>query len=195
MKTPFAVFFISLILFACNGNIDLNQSEKIKATFSSTEIDDLTAIHTFFTREIIQLTENQNPTSAYSTFLEDMEATSTLGTYPYTIQTTKIDSLVHQLDSNFVSTIWTKVSYSSEDGSPTENLDLLPQSKYIEYLGLIGTENATVKNYHDNIISSGHLNATAVATFIYEWKSFDVTNSDIQLMIAIHYITVQYYKT
>ena len=195
MKTPFAVLFISLIVLACNGNIDLNQSEKIKVTFSSTEIDNLTAIHTFFTREIMQLTENENPTSAYSTFLEDMEAASTLGTYPYTIQTSKIDSLFDQLDSNFVSAIWTKESYSSEDNSFSENLELKPQSKYIEYLGLIGAENATVKNYHDNIIRSGHLNATAVAIFIYEWQSFDVTNSDIQLMIAIHYITVQYYNS
>ena len=188
MRKP---IFIILILFSCQAffSCDEDYSEtELRANFSAEQISDLTKIRDFF---ITQVCESDFQSCYEETKHEYLESEGN-GIW------TNIDfdlqkELYKQISKSTFDEIW-MFCESTYYPSKTKVKSICANAigKYQKYLSDLGKQNPIIAKFAERIQASGDFNGLDIQYWevLKDKKSFDLKDPNIQLILAIHYLSL-----
>ncbi|WP_426429898.1 hypothetical protein ACPX19_10185 [Winogradskyella sp. HB-48] len=183
MKIKVISFLICLTLLSCKKEFSSPELEK---HFTESQVEDLNKIRLFFINDIINLDIN----NFHKNFINEVEKMEASGS-PY-IPKKKIDSVLSSISADTFNEIWEKHIDSTQFKDKIYNY-LLPkyQGKYQIFLADISKKNKAVNHYYQRMNNSGDFNRLSMLGYIKEHpKEFDLKNVNIQILLAIQYISV-----
>ncbi|GAB4157193.1 MAG: hypothetical protein Tsb0033_08710 [Winogradskyella sp.] len=182
-KVRMFLICLSLTLLSCKNEYSSPELEK---HFTESQIEDLNKIKTFFINDIM----NVDMDNFHKNFINEVEKMEASGS-PY-FSKKKIDSVLSSISADTFNEIWEKRIDSTQLKNKIYDY-LLPkyQGKYQIFLADISKKNKAVDHYYRRMINSGDFNRLSMLGYIKEYpKEFDLKNINIQILLAIQYISV-----
>lgn len=189
IKIASIVFFIYTML-GCNSSTNVKDDSLILNVFSPEESKDLQTIHDFFTDEIKKKENCQSDSECYENYMQNLKKTSETGSWHSPIDRIQIDSLFDSFESQVFNEIWEW----NEEYAGIKYLRINNFGKYGAFLDALGKQDESVKEYRDDLKRAGFISATVQASVLLLPEQYDMNDIRVQLVIAIHYITL-YYKS
>ena len=173
--------------FSCKSQYS---KAELKNNFSTEQISDLNKITDFFKNQICENNKSDFK-SCFSKILPDLLEN---GWQPIL---EKVDfeqqkELYNSISKSTFNEIWEfgKATYP-DTGLELKSLGSKYNGKYQKYLTELGKSNAEIKKYADRLIAAGDFESMGLLQQrIYNNpKEFDLDNPNVQLLIAVHYLT------
>jgi hypothetical protein len=191
------IFQLYVLLFLINFSVKsqekLNDNSTIKTVFNDIEIQDLETILEFFDSKICE-TENideSNISDCYQSFFERMAQYEKTGIIEFRIPFEDQENIYEIINQTTFNEIWTfGKSWKRESDQAFKYLSYNLNGKYVEYLEELGNENKIIKNYIETLYGAGDISPIMFANVLMGYKNYDITDIQIRLMIAIHYMTL-----
>ena len=177
---------ISIVLHSCGNNY--SESE-LKAHFNKEQISDLNEIRTFFINQICD--------SDFKTCYEQTDHDSLLfneGTGIWkNINFEEQKKLYERISKSTFNEIWDfcDITYYPSK-TKTKFICVAYEGEYLNYLSDIGKVNPKVEKYVDELKATGdfHPLTFSYQNILKDKISFDLNDPNIQLIIAIHYLSI-----
>ncbi len=186
------IFIFGIIILQLNFSCKTQYSTvELHNTFSSAQIEDLKEITAFFKNQMCLHMDADFKTCYERIPHEYLEATGNV--FWKEIDFKKQKELYKSISSETFNEIWsfckdTDLETKSEFKSVCPN----HKGKYQEYLAELASENEKVANYLERIQSSGDFNGFDIQyrEVLSDQKEFDLNDPNIQLILAIHYLSL-----
>jgi hypothetical protein len=188
-KTIILIFGVMILQlnFSCKSE---HSTTELKNNFTTEQISDLNKTIDFFKSQIC---ENNN--SDFKTcFSEMLPKLLENGWQPILekVDFEKQKELYNSISETTFNEIWEfgKTTYP-ETGLELKSVGSKYNGKYQKYLTELGKDNAEIKEYAERLIAAGDFESMGLLQQrIYKNPSeFDLDNPNVQLLIAIHYLT------
>jgi len=188
-RNTIKISFIALLFSVLLGCKTYQPTKELQAVFNLQELKDLETIRTFFIKDIMDLKEED----FHLTFRSKIERLEASGFA--TISPKKIKQLFNSISKSAFDEIWEikkqKRSRNNEDSYeyfvPKRN------SKYYDFLNRVTEHNFMVKQYYDTTIKAGDFNHSSMLKYTSDnTLDFDLKNTNVQIVMAIHYISICY---
>lgn len=193
MKIFQLITILFLINFSAKSQERLNDNSTIKTVFNEIEIQDLETILIFFDNKICE-TENidkSNILDCYLSFFERMAKSENAGIIEFRIPFNEQENIYKSINQTTFDEIWTfGKNWKRETNQAFKYLTYNLKGKYAKYLEKLGIENRIIKTYIESLYAAGDISPSIFANVLMGYKNYDITNSQIRLMIAIHYLTL-----
>lgn len=189
-KTIIFIFgFIILHLnFSCKSQYSATELNK---NFTAEQIADLNKITQFFKTEMCLHMDSDFKTCYERTPHEYLEATG--NGFWTNIDFEKQKELYGQISKSTFDEIWMFCkSTEYKSGKETKSLCANAIGKYYEYLVDLGKQNPRIAKYAERINASGDYSGLDIQywNILKDKKHFDLNNPNIQLILAIHYLSL-----
>lgn len=191
MRKVLILIFGIIILqlsFSCKSQYSTVELEN---NFSTDQISDLNKIRDFFKNQI-----SENKKSDFKVcFSKILPGLLENGWHPILekVDFEKQKELYNSISKSTFDEIWEfgKATYP-DTGLELKNLGSKYNGKYQKFLTEFGKNNSEVKNYADRLIEAGDFESVGwLQQSIYKNpEEFDLDDPNIQLLIAIHYLTL-----
>ncbi|MCA0133909.1 hypothetical protein [Winogradskyella alexanderae] len=189
MKKYLRALIISVLLLNLSCASKFTTTE-LQNHFSKDQINDLQKITEFFKSQICA-----NKSSDFETcFTEMLPALLEYGWQSIldNVDFDKQKELYNSISKSTFEEIWEfgKETYP-DTGLELRSLGSKYKGKYQNFLAELGKNNKELKEYADRVIGTGDFESSLILqSRIYEYPTdFDLSNVNIQLLIAIHYLT------
>ena len=197
VKMKFIIVFL-LIFSGCTHDTEkkLNSYLTVTDCFTPEEIKDLTKLLDFFNEQICisEGIDKKEIIKCYDSFMKRMIETAEAGSLEVKIPFAKQQEMYHQISDSFLNQIWvfgkSRISWDSPD--TLIHIDYKRDGKYMEFLKELGKEYEMVKNYREDFVSAGGISPSMSRDIlmIKEDYQYDLNDVRLQLVIAIHYLTM-----
>ena len=184
------IFFISVAQISCKQEYS---EIELKRHFSKDQIRDLERLKNFFQNEVCS-----NIDSDFESCINSIDSDSLMakgeGVWSY-IDFEKQKKLYQEIAPTFKE-IW---NYCESTYYPkriqAQNLCAKTHGLYVNYLRDLGKSNPRIAKYRDAILASGLFSAQylPLKEILANNNKFDLSDPNIQLILAIHYLTVNDY--
>lgn len=189
-----AVFFI---IVSCSNYKKtkpkkLEDSKIVNQVFDKREIHDLQKILSFFDGQIMSSFKGKSLLDSYDLFNEKELELKNEGLIFGNISFSDQQKLNSKIKETTFKEIWDlgKILDIDEIGSKQSFLFINPNGKYISYLKKLGLKNKFIEDY-SNIVSQNYdIPPSLVYVITDNYNKIDVSDENIRLMIAIHYLTL-----
>ena len=190
MKETLRIIILSCLLilnFSCSTKYSTTEEHN---NFSKEQISDLNKLTDFFKNQICE-NMNSDFKTCFSKILPDLLEN---GWQPILekVDFEKQKELYNSISKSTFNEIWEfgKETYP-ETGLELKSVVSKYNGKYQKYLTELGKNNSEIKEYAERLIFSGDFESMALLQQrIYKNPSeFDLNNPNIQLLIAVHYLT------
>ena len=195
------IFYITtlLLLIGCKNNSgkELASFRTITDIFDQLEIADLNIILNFFNDQICSIENKANIIECYQSFFERVELTNETGNFDLRISFQKQQEMYNQISEHTFNQIWIfnegRMLYLREEKSYIfETIEFNSYGKYLKFLKELGKKNKTIKGYYEDWITAGGMSPTVIGSVLSDYKHYDIRDLRIQLVIAIHYLTLNH---
>ena len=186
-KTIRILIYILIIASFLSCNSKYSESE-LKANFSSEQLSDLTEIRKFFLNQVCE----SDFKLCYEQINHDSLQASGIGIW------TKIDfdkqkKLYHRISKSTFDEIWMickSVNFNTDEEKKSICANAI--GKYQNYLSDFGKNNARIAKYAERIEASGDFGGLDISYWnvLTDKKHFDLNDPNIQLILAIHYLSM-----
>lgn len=207
MKYTF-IYFI-LFFISCNStkhSTTLKKDLHLGQIFNQDEIQGFINILEFFDNEICPPQSKNKIQECYKAFFQRMSNNLSENLVEINIPFEKQLVLHQQLDKTIQNEIWfsTKMFYYRKRYIQNNTQELIypdtlnnililsSQGKYAEFLNSYSKENSKVRFYYDQLILDHGISPTVFADIIENYRSYDISDDKIRLIVAIHYLTLNY---
>lgn len=195
MRKFIALFILTLLCIRCSNTSELKlaNDSTISSVFNPTEIEDLSKILSFFEHQIcsVEKMETSNIEACYQSFLERIKRETENGLIPLHISFKEQKTLYQQIKDSTFNQIWVFNQQTMPNSNDTlKSIGLKHNGKYIEFLSEYGKLNSVIDTYYNNYIASGDLGPSMVNELIQNYQVYDLSQVNIRLIIAIHYLTL-----
>jgi hypothetical protein len=188
-KTIILIFGVMILQlnFSCKSE---HSTTELKNNFTPEQITDLYKIIDFFKSQICE-NNNSDFKTCFSKILPDLLE---YGWQPIldNVDFEKQKELYNSISKSTFEEIWVfgKATYP-ETGLEFKSVGSKYNGKYQKYLSELGKNNNEIKDYADRLIVAGDFESMGLLQQrIYQKPTeFDLDNPDVQLLIAIHYLT------
>ena len=177
--------------------ITSNLSKKdLTDCFTPEEIKDLAKLLDFF-NEYICVSEGidkKEIIKCYDSFIQRMIETAEAGSLDAQIPFTQQKEIYNQISDSLFNHIWgfgkSRIKLDSPD--TLKYITYRIDGKYMEFLNKLGKEYEFVKNYSEDFELAGDISPSMIADIlmIKETYQYDLNDVRLQLVIAIHYLTM-----
>ncbi|SFN99032.1 hypothetical protein [Salegentibacter flavus] len=185
------ILVIGIIILQLNFSCSAQHSTtELKNHFSSDQISDLNKITEFFKNEICSGKERDFK-KCYEKIPHDY-LYATGNEFWNNIDFSKQKELYNQISKSTFEEIWSfcKTTYP-DSGKTKTSICAVPNGKYQKYLSELGKNNPKIAEYAKRLNDLGdfgfglfHQNIAS------DKKNFDLNNPNIQLVVAIHFLTL-----
>ncbi|MDR2916350.1 MAG: hypothetical protein LBV74_16240 [Tannerella sp.] len=164
--------------------------------FDKSEIEDLTRILFFFNEQICpakEVADGVNIQECYHDFFAHMLEKEKTGNFDIGISFQKQKEMYDQISESTFNQIWffgESLRFNSPDAFSEKYIFFTNNGKYWKFLEEFGKENANIKKYFDTLYLTGDMSPTVVSNILYAFEWCDTEDVRIQLLIAIHYLTL-----
>ncbi|MCK5676954.1 MAG: hypothetical protein KAH72_00555 [Flavobacteriaceae bacterium] len=188
-------YIIVLIISTSCGSYDLKQkslkySKGLNQSFEKKEINDLYKILNFFDNQIMSSFKSKSMIESYDLFnVKDLELKDEgliFGNIPFSKQ----KELYSSINKSTFNEIWNLGKSFKENGRESSIVFIRTDGKYANYLQELGLKNNFIKIYIETIKNYNDIPPPLFYTITENYKNFDITDENIRLMIAIHYLTL-----
>jgi len=186
-KTILLIFGIAFLQlnFSCKSQYSVTE---LNNNFSNEQIADLNKITDFFKN---QLCSGSNFKKCYKKIPhEHLEATG--AAFWTNIDFEKQKELYENISKSTFDKIWMfckSTEYPS--GKESKHLCAVANGHYQKFLADFGNKNTRIAKYADRISASGDFNGLDINYWeVLNNKDFDLNNPNIQLILAIHYLSL-----
>jgi hypothetical protein len=193
MNQAFIIFLFLISMGYCNAQVDfpkLESSDVISRHFSAQEINELQKILDFFDSELCEKSSKDLAEcyeSFFSKVLKESETGDVYVKFPYSEQT----ELYRELDTAMFNEIWAYgKTWTHDVGDTLKYMDLNTQGSFQLLLKDIAKYNEGIKYYHEALLAVHGISPSMVGNIAYNASNYDISKSEIRLIIAIHYITL-----
>ncbi|WP_340155132.1 hypothetical protein [uncultured Winogradskyella sp.] len=172
------------MLMGCSSYKTTNE---LQSVFVSDELKDLETIRSFFVEDIMQLNDD-NFHFKFRSEMQKLEANGFASVEPK-----KIDNLFNSVTEETFNEIWQPKTHKPSRRSSVAYEYLVPNEsgKYIEFLAKNTQNNSKIKEYYDKVRKSGNFSHLSMLNYLNDdTLDFDLTNTNIQIVLAIHYISI-----
>jgi len=181
---------VLFVLMGCknNSNTSLESFQTITDIFDKSEIEDLNIILNFFNAQICSIENKTNITDCYRNFFKRLEASLEEGYLDLRISFQDQQEMYNQISQNTFNQIWTfNKSWHWGSSDTLKSIDLKSGStKYKAFLESFGKENNTISDYNKWFTMRGGISRDV----LWDYKRYDIRDPRIQLVVAIHYLTI-----
>ena len=172
---------------------DLLNDQTTKKLFTTTEINDLAKIQTFFDKSI-GLTDSdkqENVEKVYTDFFLQNADIEKVADFKTLINFSDQKELYNQLDENTFNDIW-EISWSKKGNSvdSLQHIQLNGHGKYMDLLKTVGKQDTVINNYYNSLEIAGDISPSMFADLVRNYENYNINDSKIRLIIAIHYLTI-----
>ncbi len=189
--------YIIILLFGCNSPAakQLKEYPDIRSAFENDEIDELQRILDFFTLQIctgeFDFANNKENESCYRQWMTKFATNEKTGDLNVEISFEKQMIFINSLESTIIRDLWIEIPPREINGVMSNgSIDLTPDGIVYKLLIELKDEYKTMDSYYNSLVASGDLSPRMVANMIVNHKKYDVSDSRIRLVIAIHYLTM-----
>jgi len=187
-----------LILSSCTNDTEKKLKNNLIVTYCFTpeEIKDLAKLLDFFNEQICfsEGIDKKETIKCYDSFINRMIETVKAGSLEVKIPFSKQQEVYNQISDCFFNQIWVFSKSRIKWGSPDtfKHIDYRRDGKYMEFLKELGKEYEMVKNYRDDFGIAGGISPSMSRDIlmIKEDYQYDLNDVRLQLIIAIHYLTM-----
>lgn len=194
-------FSVIIVLF-CGSSVNelssLYSDSLLTKHFNQEEIAQLDSIRTFFNNYVLNTCEGEKTINVcyqqfFGQLLENIEVQTQ---YHIGVPYAEQEELYEQINEGLFGSIWRhstpKVYVPSVDSLVTySTIDLRSQdSRYMEFLKDVSAEEPYFGKYIEPIIDFGHLSPSLTQGMLYNHRDLDFSNERHQLILAIHFLTV-----
>ncbi|NRD19769.1 hypothetical protein HNV08_06885 [Winogradskyella eckloniae] len=183
VKPLIIVFTISLFI----GCKSYKTTTELQTTFVKEELKDLETIRTFFVKDIMGL-KDENFHFEFRNKIQKLEASGFAN-----VKLDKINNLFKSVSESTIDEIWETKSHSNSMRNSISYKYLVPneQGKYLQFLEKNTKHNSRINEYYDKVLKSGNFSHLSMLGYMNDNNlDFDLTNTNIQIVLAIHYITL-----
>ena len=191
------LFLISMMIFAlgCTSQRqnDLLNDQTIKASFNTTEMNDLAKIQRFFDESIgfTEREKQENLEKVYTDFFLQNSDIEKESDFKLSINFNDQKELYDQLDKKTFDNIWEISRWSEWNSNDTlKRIQLNREGKYLQFLKTFGEQDSVINNYYNSLEIAGDISPTMIADLVKNYKNYNVNDPKIRLIIAIHYLTL-----
>ncbi len=189
-KTLILIFGIIILQvnFSCKTQYSATELNK---NFTSEQIADLNKITEFFKSEMCLHMDSDFKTCYERTPHEYLEATG--NPFWLNIDFEKQKELYQNISKSTFDEIWMFCkSTEFQTGKETKSLCANAIGKYYKYLVDLGKQNPKIAKYAERINASGDYIGLDIRYWnvLKDKRSFDLNNQNIQLILAIHYLSL-----
>jgi len=188
-RNTIKISFIALSFSVLLGCKTYQPTKELQAVFNLQELKDLETIRTFFIKDIMDLKEED----FHLTFRSKIERLEASGFA--TISPKKIKQLFNSISKSTFDEIWEikKQKRSRNNEGSYEYFVPKRNSKYYDFLNRVTEHNFMVKQYYDTTIKAGDFNHSSMLKYTSDnTLDFDLKNTNVQIVMAIHYISICY---
>lgn len=188
-------YIIVLIILTSCGSYNLKQkslkySKVLNQNFEKKEINDLYKILNFFDNQITSSFKSESLIESYDLFnVKDLELKAE-GLIFGNISFSKQKELYSSINKSTFNEIWNLGKSFEENGKESSIVFIRTDGKYANYLQELGLKNNFIKIYIETIKNYNDIPPPLFYTITENYKNFDITDENIRLMIAIHYLTL-----
>jgi len=182
------VIILSQFNFSCKSQYSVNELNK---SFSNEEIADLNKIVDFFKNEMCLYTNSDFKNCYKRIPHEYLEATG--NPFWININFEKQRKLYNQISKSTFNKIWMFCKTRNyTNGLESKSICAISNGEYYNYLKNIGNKNPRIAKYAEQINASGDF----LSMNFHYWnilklkKYFDLNDPNIQLILAIHYLSL-----
>jgi len=188
-RNTIKISFIALSFSVLLGCKTYQPTKELQAVFNLQELKDLETIRTFFIKDIMDLKEED----FHLTFRSKIERLEASGFA--TISPKKIKQLFNSISKSTFDEIWEikKQKRSRNNEGSYEYFVPKRNSKYYDFLNRVTEHNSMIKQYYDTTIKAGDFNHSSMLKYTSDnTLDFDLKNTNVQIVMAIHYISICY---
>ncbi|WP_299100772.1 hypothetical protein [uncultured Winogradskyella sp.] len=181
---PLLIACAITLLIGCKS---YKTTTELQTTFAKEELKDLETIRSFFVKDIMGL-KDDNFHFQFRNKVQKLESTGFSSVEPK-----KIENLFKSVSESTIDEIWETKTHSKSNRNNTEYKYLVPKEggKYIEFLAKNTKHNLRIKDYYNKVVKSGNFSHFSILSYMEDNKlDFDLANTNIQIVLAIHYITL-----
>lgn len=172
------------MLMACSSYKTTNE---LQSVFVSDELKDIETIRSFFVEDIMKL----NDDNFHFNFRNEMKKLEANGFA--SVEPKKINNLLNSLSDENFNEIWKTRTHKLSSRSAIAYEYLVPNEsgKYLKFLAKNTQNNSRIKDYYDKVLKSGNFSHFSMLNYLNDNSlDFDLTNTNIQIVLAIHYISI-----
>ena len=191
------IFVFLLSWSGCTYNTErkLNNNATVTDCFTREEIKDLTKLLDFFNEQICVLksTEKKKVIECYDGFIERMSKTVETGSFEINISFEKQYEIYKQISDSVFNQIWVfGRSWSRSSPDTLKRIDYRVDGKYVKFLKELGNDYDMIKTYSMSLELAYSLSPSMIGEIlmIKEEYQYDLTDIRLQLVVAIHYLTM-----
>nr|WP_319502485.1 hypothetical protein [uncultured Draconibacterium sp.] len=193
MNKPFKIL-LTVFLFAFSTSLTFSQNyrtKEIKSSFNKQQINDLKVIVNFFTVEIRE-NENDDFVAAFEKILPKLNES---GFTPIleTLDFEKQKQMYKQISPDTFGEIWTfgKSRYRG-DSITYKSIGFKYSGSYFQFLEKLGKTQPVLEKYYKDCMDSGSVESYPYLQYNIKQlpDQFDLSDFNIQLLISVHYLTV-----
>ena len=193
----FVIVFL-LILSGCTYDTGkkLNSFSTVTDCFTREEIKDLAKLLDFFNGQICvsEGIDKKEIIKCYDSFIQRMIETAEAGSLDAQIPFSLQKEIYNQISDSLFNRIWVFGRSRIKWGEPDtlKHIGYRRDSKYMEFLEELGKEYEMVKNYRETFTLAGDISPSMSRDIlmIKEDYQYDLNDVRLQLVIAIHYLTM-----
>ncbi|NRD24022.1 hypothetical protein HNV10_12250 [Winogradskyella litoriviva] len=178
---------IALSLTMIMGCKSYEPTNELKSIFVEDEIKDLETIRSFFIKDIMQL----NDDNFHFKFRNEMYKLESSGFS--SIKPKKIDELFKTVNEDTFNEIWESKTHKPSKRNSASYEYLIPKEKgkYLQFLAKNTRYNSRINDYYNKTVKSGNFSHFSMLNYLNDNKlDFDLSNKNIQIVLAIHYISI-----
>jgi hypothetical protein len=182
---PLIVALALSMLMGCKSSY--KTTNELQSVFVSDELKDLETIRSFFIEDIMHL----NDDNFHFKFRNEMQKLEANGFA--SVEPKKIDHLFNTVTEETFNQIWEPKTHRPSSRSAVAYEYLVPNEsgKYLEFLAKTTPNNSRIKDYYNKVLKSGNFSHFSMLTYLNDNSlDFDLTNTNIQIVLAIHYISI-----
>jgi hypothetical protein len=161
--------------------------------FKDSEIQDLSIILNFFNKQICKTPQVviARIDDCYKSFFERMKKTGETGNIEIKIPFIEQQKMYETISDSTFNQIWyLGKSWNTDSTATLKHLGLRYNGKYADFLKKTGKENKVIESYYKSFEASGAISPPMVAGLLMNYKVYEVQDIRIQLIVAIHYLTM-----
>jgi len=190
MKKTFNIFILILILLANSSFSQNSKTKELKSCFNENQINDLEKIVNFFTNQI-KVNENDDFKIAFERILPKLIEN---GWVPIleTIDFEEQKQMYNSISIETFNEIWSsREAWNKDDTTTYKSIGFKYNGSYIKFLNKLGETQPVLKKYYEDCLSAGSVQTSGYLQQNIKLlpKQFDLNDFNIQLLIAIHYLT------
>ncbi|GAA4324679.1 hypothetical protein GCM10023115_41660 [Pontixanthobacter gangjinensis] len=185
------IVIVAFLCFSCSKKFSTTE---LKNNFSERQIKDLELLTAFFKNQICTNNSKTNFKKCFENLPPAPEFRQE-GHYPISdhIDFNEQKIIYDKISKSTFEEIWNLCeSYYPDSGRKTKEICSAYKGNYQNFLIEVGLQNDAIKNYAERITGSGDFNGLFLTQhhIIKNKKDFDLNDPNIQLIIAIQYLSI-----